>query len=169
MAKTKTPRRRPRPTALLASSDFIAYLREKADELAPADLQPILTQAPALLSRAERERRAHPRLQRQVELALRLLADHSSGAAPQIPYHTVCLLAVAMLYFENPLGVIPDWIPGVGTADDALVFELAFELGGPGIRRYCTWKGLSTDGVLQPPTAAAPPARTRRPGRRSKS
>jgi uncharacterized membrane protein YkvA (DUF1232 family) len=89
-------------------------------------------------------------------LALHLITDHADGNCPQIPYYTVCLLTVALLYFVDPLDVIPDWIPGVGGSDDGLMFELAFELGRPGIERYCTWKGISTDGLLLHPEAVEP-------------
>jgi uncharacterized membrane protein YkvA (DUF1232 family) len=72
----------------------------------------------------------------------------------------VSLLTVALLYLLDPLDVIPDWIEGAGSADDALVFELAFDLGRAGIERYCTWKGISTDGMLRP--QKAPAARRRK-------
>jgi uncharacterized membrane protein YkvA (DUF1232 family) len=160
-------RRAARGKALLASSDFTAYLREKADQLAPADLQTLLAQSDTVRSRAEKERDIHPRLLRHVEFSLRLLTDHADGQCPQIPYHTVSLLAVAVLYFIDPLDVIPDWIPGIGTSDDALMFELAFAVGRPGIERYCTWKGISTDGLLLPPPehARRKAAATRMPAR----
>jgi uncharacterized membrane protein YkvA (DUF1232 family) len=132
----------------LAPRDFTSYLRDKADQLAPADLQPVVAQTDVVRRRAEKVRDDHPRLNRQVELSLRLVEDHAAGQIPQIPYHTVCLLAVCLLYFIDPLDVIPDWIPGAGSADDALLFEFAFLLGRPGIERYCTWKGIATDGLL---------------------
>ena len=160
MAHTKPRgRRRARAKSLLASTDFTSYLREKADQLAPADLQPVLAQADTVRGRAERVGVAHPRLQRQVDLAIRLVEDHAHGRCPQIPFHTISLLAVALLYFIDPLDVIPDWIPGAGSADDALLFEFAFSLGRPGIERYCTWKGISTDGLLLPEKAARPARR----------
>jgi uncharacterized membrane protein YkvA (DUF1232 family) len=158
MAHTKARGRRPaRGKSLLASTDFTSYLREKADQLAPADLQPVLAQADTVRGRAERVRVDHPRLQRQVDLAIRVVEDHAHGKCPQIPFHTISLLAVALLYFIDPLDVIPDWIPGAGSADDGLLFEFAFSLGRPGIERYCTWKGISTDGLLLPEKAARPP------------
>jgi len=161
MVKTKTKRRRPaaaRSTSLLEPSDFTSYLREKTEQLAPADLQSLLGQTDTLRQRLATDGAAHPRMQRQAELALRVVSDHAAGHCPQIPYYTVSLLAVALLYFADPLDVIPDWIPGVGTSDDALIFELAFQLGQPGVERYCTWKGLSTDGILGPARPAVPPA-----------
>jgi uncharacterized membrane protein YkvA (DUF1232 family) len=150
MAQKQGRGRRPARAAkpLLAPRDFTSYLRDKADQLAPADLQPVVAQTDVVRRRAEKVRDDHPRLNRQVELSLRLVEDHAAGQIPQIPYHTVCLLAVCLLYFIDPLDVIPDWIPGAGSADDALLFEFAFLLGRPGIERYCTWKGIATDGLL---------------------
>jgi len=143
-------------TTLLSSNDFKSYLREKAEQLAPGDLETMLKQIDAARRRADQQRDAHPRLSRHADLALQLVTDHAEGQCPQIPYSTVCLLTVALLYFVDPLDVIPDWIPGAGGSDDGLMFELAFELGRPGIERYCTWKGISTDGLLiQPPKRQA--------------
>ena len=167
MARTKTSARRPaRGKTLLSSTDFTAYLREKAEQLAPADLQPVLAQADIVRRRAEEVRSEHPRLQRHVELAMRLVEDHAEGQCPQIPYYTIALLTVSLLYFIDPLDVIPDWIPGVGSADDALLFELAFHVGRPGIERYCTWKGIPTDGLLPPPKPPARPAKRKRAKRK---
>jgi uncharacterized membrane protein YkvA (DUF1232 family) len=156
MARTKAPKRHTaRTKPLLSSTDFTSYLREKADQLAPGDLQQVVGLADDVQRHAEKVQSEHPRLNRQVELAFRLVTDHDAGQCPQIPYHTVSLLTVALLYFLDPLDVIPDWIEGAGSADDALVFELAFALGRAGIERYCTWKGISTDGLLLPPKAPA--------------
>lgn len=149
-------------STLLDRSDFTSYLHEKTAQLAPGDLQTLLGQTESLRDRLASAGTAHPRMQRQAELALRIVTDHGDGHCPQIPYYTVSLMAVALLYFADPLDVIPDWIPVVGTSDDAVVFELAFQLGKAGIERYCTWKGLSTDGLLGPATpAAAVPAAPR--------
>ena len=150
MAQTPSKARRARGKTLLASADFTSYLREKAEQLAPGDLRTLVGQADAVRSRIDAVRSTHPRLLRHAELALRLLQDHAAGQCPQIPYYTVCLLAVALLYFVDPLDVIPDWIPVVGATDDALIFELAFALARPGVERYCTWKGIGTDGILLP-------------------
>jgi uncharacterized membrane protein YkvA (DUF1232 family) len=170
MARTTTRGRRPVRAAktLLASTDFTAYLREKAEQLAPGDLQGLVVQTDAVRARAERVRATHPRLTRHVELGMRLIHDHATGQCPQIPYYTICLLAVALLYFVDPLDVIPDWIPGVGATDDALVFELAFALARPGIERYCTWKGISTDGILLAPKAPGRPTAARPIAKRAK-
>ena len=155
----------PRQTAHLRSSDFAAYLREKADLIASADIESLLAQGERAREKATKDGTTHPRIQWQLELALQLLTDHAQNKCPQIPYHTVSLLAVAVLYYLNEMDAIPDWLPGVGTADDALVFELAFELGAAGIERYCVWKGLTTE--APPRTDTERPRRTKRRRRAS--
>lgn len=148
-------------TLLLHTADFTNYLNEKAMQLAPGDVKTLVAQAPAIRRRVRTLGEHHLRMQRQIEFALTLVEDHYKGRCPQIPYYTIAALAVALLYFSDPVDVIPDWIPGVGTNDDAVVFELAFSMGRPGIERYCAWKSLPTDGLFPPPRPAAAKRGTR--------
>jgi len=150
------------PPLLLRSTDFTSYLNEKCMELAPGDVKTLLAQAAAIRRRVKAVAADRPRMQRQVEFALQLVEEHFKGRCPQIPYYTVATLAVALLYFSDPVDVIPDWIPGVGTTDDAIVFELAFGMARAGIERYCVWKDLSLDDLYPPPRAAAKPSVPRR-------
>ena len=146
----------------LVSSDFTAYLHEKAQQLAPGDVRTLLGQRKEIAGRAKRDGDRHPRLPRQVDLAFEIVAEHFAARCPQIPYYTIALLSVALLYFAEPIDVIPDWIAGIGTADDALVMELAFVLAKPGVDRYCAWKDVPTTGLVTEPAApakASPPAR----------
>jgi uncharacterized membrane protein YkvA (DUF1232 family) len=167
MARSKAPKRQKARTApLLSPSDFISYLFEKSEQLAPGDLQQVVGLSDDVQRHADKVKSEHPRLSRHVELAFQIVRDHDAGQCPQIPYYTVSLLTVALLYFLDPLDVIPDWIEGAGSADDALIFELAFGLGRAGIERYCTWKSISTDGLLLPPKPAKAPAAKRRKPRR---
>ena len=135
---------------LLRAEDFRRYLRENADVIAPGDVEPLVRRREAVLVKVARNCSGRERLERQLTLALNILEDHVTHRSPQIPSHTISLLTVALLYFMNPMDVIPDWIRGVGTSDDALLVELAFEAAAPGVERYCTWKGISTDNVLGP-------------------
>jgi uncharacterized membrane protein YkvA (DUF1232 family) len=148
---------------LLQSTDFTSYLNEKCMQLAPGDVKTVLAQAAAIRRRAKSLGERHLRMQRQVDFALTLLEEHFKGRCPQIPYYTIATLAVALLYFSDPVDVIPDWIPGVGIADDAIVFELAFGMARAGIDRYCAWKSLPMDDFYPPARSAvkksAPPRR----------
>jgi len=160
----KAPARARRPP-LLQSQDFTAYLNEKCAQIASGDLEEVLRQAKAIRARAVSLAAMRPRMQRQIEFALTLVEEHEAGRARQIPLYTIAMMGVALLYFADPFDVIPDWIPGVGSSDDALVFELAFGLGRAGIERYCVWKSLPTEGLLPAPPRPTT-TRARRPASR---
>lgn len=136
---------------LFTSEDFRAHLTEKANLIAPADVETVITRTTEASESAAAAAKDHPLLARQVDVALQLLADHDAGACPQIPFWTVSLLTAATFYLLDPMDVVPDWIAGIGTSDDALIYELAFEMGAPGIERYCTWKDISVDGLFAKP------------------
>jgi uncharacterized membrane protein YkvA (DUF1232 family) len=148
---TQPPRRAAaRKAPILRPSDFLDHLRRRAALMAPTDIETLVSQASALRRRAVTDGRQRPAFQREIELALDVLSDHAGGRCPQIPYSTVALLAAALFYYLDPLDVIPDCIPVVGTGDDALVMALACREGAAGLERYCVWKGV--------PTLVVPPA-----------
>lgn len=115
--------------------------------IAPGDVESLVAQRDQVVAKIERDCGDHDLLRRQLHLSIELLRDHDTERIPQIPYHTISVLAAAVLYFMNPVDVIPDFINGVGTSDDALLVELAVEMAWPGIERYCISKGKSLDGL----------------------
>lgn len=133
---------------LLREADFTSYLEMKAKEMAPRDVEVLLAEIENEGGGALAE--PHTRLGRQLILSLELLEDHVRGDCPQIPFYTISLLTEAVYYFLDPNDVIPDWIPGIGKLDDALVMELAFEYGADGIHRYCLWKGIELASLYDP-------------------
>ena len=146
-------------TPLLNTADFTSYLNEKSMQLAPGDLKTLVSQAAAIRRRVKEVGADRPRMQRQIDFALTLVDEHYKGRCPQIPFYTISVLAVALLYFSDPVDVIPDWIPGIGITDDAIVFELAYAMARPGVDRFCAWKSLPMDDLYPPPAAAKGPAR----------
>ncbi len=159
------PARPTRPSAArsrstLTPADFERHLVAHAATIAPSDVTALLGRSDALRHRLTGERAVHPALAQRARVALWLLTDHDRGACPQIPYQTVTLLTTALLYYLAPMDVIPDFIPRAGTADDALVLDVAWRLAAPGIQRYVDWKGLPP-GEAEPASTAirVPPAR----------
>ena len=149
---------RKRGTRGLTAADFRGYLVAKAAEVAPTDVTALVARRATLSRRAATDRNERPLFARRVGVAVGLLADHMRGRCPQIPLSTVSLLAAALFYYLDPIDVIPDFIPRVGTVDDALMLELACTLGADGLRRYCEAVGIETGEIV--------PRKQRRAGRR---
>lgn len=154
-----TPARRP----LLTRADMRKAVIELANTLAPADVGDLLAEETSLRARAALLDGAPGRMLRaQLDLALMCLRDHLKSACPQIPFYAISLLAAGVAYLGEKLDLIPDFMPRDGTIDDALVMALACELAEDGLRRYCTWKGLSLEQALgTAPAARGKPARPR--------
>src|SRR5262245_19281922 len=147
----------------LPVEEFERHLLAHAALIAPSDVTALVGRSAEVRRRLVADRAVHPSLGEHARVALALLSDHAAGACPQVPYSTVGLLATALLYYLAPMDVIPDFIPRVGTADDALVLEIAWRLAAPGIQRYLDWKELVAD---EPPLALRNPRSARRTKRR---
>jgi uncharacterized membrane protein YkvA (DUF1232 family) len=158
MAARSRPRGASQASTLPSPRDFERHLVARAATVAPADVTALLAQGGVLRERLSGERAVHPALAQRARVALHLLADHAHGACPQIPYQTVSMLAAALFYYLEPMDVVPDFIPRVGTADDALVLDIAWRLCGAGVQRYIDWKGLTpSDEPTSPQAIRMPP------------
>src|SRR5262249_21561116 len=160
----------PRTRALLTPLDFERHLVARAAIIAPADVTALLARSDIVRDRLSSEGEVHPVLAQRARVALHPLADHAHGACPQIPYQTVGMLAAALFYYLEPMDVVPDFIPRAGTADDALVIDIAWRLCGAGVQRYIDWKGLtpsdeptSPEAIRMPPPKASARSRARAP------
>jgi uncharacterized membrane protein YkvA (DUF1232 family) len=74
-------------------------------------------------------------LVKQVELLYRMLKDVTGGRF-KAPWATISAITAALLYFISPIDVLPDFIPGVGLIDDALVISLCISVIRMDLRRY---------------------------------
>ena len=57
----------------------------------------------------------------------RLVRAWVSGSYTLVPWRTIVLAIAAILYFVNPLDLIPDFIPAAGFLDDAGVVAFVLE------------------------------------------
>lgn len=133
---------RRRGGAFLDRAEVQQFIREQAARIAAPDVAALVTDGAALWAKAaalDGDRFDPFRV--QIREALDCLDDHASGRCPQIPYHTVSVLAVALFYFQSPVDAVPDFLPKLGAVDDALVMAIAADMAADGLRRYRTWKG----------------------------
>lgn len=115
----------------------------------PADkrkLELILSDEEKIRDKASKEDVSRFRkLVNQLKLAVQLVKDYKSKAYTDIPWRSLGLIATAILYFLNPFDLIPDLLPVMGFADDAVLFAAIFKSLKSDLEKYAQWKGLDID------------------------
>lgn len=110
-----------------------------------------------------------------VRAAYRHLSSHESGAARMgedlhrlirlarawakreytvIPWRSLVYVVAALLYFINPIDVIPDALVGLGFLDDAAVVAAVVRALRREITAFSAWEAESAGGPTLPPAPA---------------
>lgn len=76
----------------------------------------------------------------RITILTQLIRAWISGEYKQVPYRSIQMIMVGLVYFLSPIDLIPDFIPGAGFLDDAAV--LAFILGqtDKDLQKFTSWK-----------------------------
>lgn len=119
-------------------------LEARAEHVTEQDVEELIDREQEVARKVEGIPRAFERLVNQVKLFFEILRDYGSREYRRMPWYTVTMAGAALLYFLDPFDLIPDYIPGVGHVDDALVFALAVRAIKEDLRRYCTFKGYDS-------------------------
>ncbi len=82
------------------------------------------------------------KLVNQLKLAIELIKDYRNKSYTEIPWRSIGLIAAAILYFLNPFDIIPDLLPIMGFADDAVLFAAIFKSVRTDLEKYAQWKGV---------------------------
>jgi len=97
-----------------------------------------------LLSRTERKARNNKpslgNVWRKLSLLIQLLKSWVTGEYRDVPYRTIIMLIVGLLYFVSPIDVIPDFLFGFGFIDDAAVIALIYSQMDKDLIKYLDWK-----------------------------
>jgi len=70
----------------------------------------------------------------------RLLRAYAQGEYREIPWKSLLLIVAAILYFINPIDVIPDLMPLVGLTDDFAVLFMVYKSVGADIDKFLEWE-----------------------------
>ncbi len=82
---------------------------------------------------------------------LRLVRAWLGGEYRRVPLKAIVLIVAAVLYFLNPLDLIPDFIPVIGYLDDAAVLGYVLRTLHAELERYRAWedrKHLPASGIV---------------------
>jgi uncharacterized membrane protein YkvA (DUF1232 family) len=71
---------------------------------------------------------------------LRLLKAYYRGDYRDIPWQTMALIVAAIVYFVNPMDLIPDALFGLGFLDDAAVVGYALRSAKDDLDAFMAWE-----------------------------
>ena len=70
----------------------------------------------------------------------RMLKAWSKGDYQSLPWRTIVLSLATIIYFLNPFDVAPDFIPGVGYLDDAVVLGFVVNSIKKELDQFLRWE-----------------------------
>ncbi|MEX1238850.1 MAG: DUF1232 domain-containing protein [Cyclobacteriaceae bacterium] len=70
----------------------------------------------------------------------RLLKAYALGDYREIPWKTLLLIVAAIIYFLNPLDLIPDLIPLTGLTDDFAVLLWVYNSASNEVHKFLDWE-----------------------------
>jgi len=132
---------------MVIANPYFTRARDKAQRLLaePGRVQPLL-QAAAAKAKAYRGRLDVVRT--DLALMLRLVRAWAVGGYRGLPWRTLLAVVAALLYFVNPVDLIPDWIQGAGFIDDAAVISLVARAVREDLNRFHVWERSGVDNEI---------------------
>jgi uncharacterized membrane protein YkvA (DUF1232 family) len=70
----------------------------------------------------------------------RLIKAYATGQYREVPWKTILLIVAAVIYFINPLDLVPDIIPLTGLTDDFAVLLWVYNSVSDEIEKFLTWE-----------------------------
>ena len=70
----------------------------------------------------------------------RMLKAWTKGDYTKIPWKSIVLALTALIYFLNPFDIVPDFLPGIGYLDDAVVLGFVMNSIRKDVSKYLQWE-----------------------------
>lgn len=125
---------------------IIEKIEEASESVDEKDVTKVIKKSGKIMDKAKKlDLNILSKLFNQVKLTIEMLKDYRAKSYSDIPWRTISLITVALLYFWNPFDVIPDLLPVLGFTDDAIAFASIFKAIQTDLQKYAEWKGYETD------------------------
>ncbi len=70
----------------------------------------------------------------------RMMKAYSRKEYPHLPWKSLLSIVGAILYFLNPLDLVPDFIPGIGFIDDIALIGWVYKSLDADVQRFEEWE-----------------------------
>lgn len=82
---------------------------------------------------------------KQVKLGFEMLKDYKKRNYRNVPWKAIAIITAAIVYFINPMDLVPDFMGLIGFTDDAIVLAFVFNSLRDELVKYCEWRGLNPE------------------------
>lgn len=88
---------------------------------------------------------------------VRLVTAWMAGTYTKIPYQSIILMVAALIYFVNPLDLIPDFLVLWGLVDDAVVLSFVAKSVHKDLEEFRAWEEIEEKGYARAEAAIVDP------------
>lgn len=104
------------------------------------DFKDAMNSAREKMHRVKLDRNSFSKLYEKLLVFIRMMSAYLRGDYTQISRKTLLIIGAALLYFINPLDLIPDIIPVTGYVDDLMVVVWVFNRIQDEVNRFSAWE-----------------------------
>jgi len=94
----------------------------------------------AAVDKAEQHRGAIANIWEDLNSLVRIVRNWRSGDYREVPWRTLVFSTAAILYFLDPMDLVPDFIPVVGFIDDAAVIAWVMRAIRSDVSKFRDWE-----------------------------
>ena len=129
-------------TSSTVISGVVEKTKSKAEEYArdPEKSKKLLDEALKKAKEKEKDKGPLADLWNNLTALFRLLQAYIRHEYTDIPWVSLVLVVVAIIYFVSPLDLIPDWVPVAGYLDDAAVIAFVITQIKADLNNFLQWE-----------------------------
>jgi len=100
--------------------------KDKIDKIKKEDVQKAITNSNQIFEKIKEGQLRE--FASQLKTLVSMLKDYKNGQYNEISWSSIAIITAALLYILSPFDFIPDFVLGVGLADDAFVVSICLKL-----------------------------------------
>lgn len=121
--------------------------RKRAKEIVNDNdkLKQLVREARNKLDKQEKKNGLISSASRILRTFFRMIKSYLNGSYREVPWQTLLLITLALVYFLMPIDLIPDFIPVAGFLDDATVIAGIAKSLQSDIKAFAEWEASNED------------------------
>lgn len=133
-------------------SEIANYVMHGAAQVTPATVEKVLRELPLWkVEFAQINAPQFPHLVNQLEFLADVVEDAAEGAYKELPYHALSAAVFALTYAHRKNDIIPDFVGGMGRADDSSVVRAVLILHEKAFTQYAEAMDFDWEKVTSKP------------------